>query len=236
MTELNPRDIGAILFDKDGTLFDFGATWNAWATSFLSDLAEGDRDRAVALGALIGFDLDAGVYAPDSFVIAGTPDDLVEALVPEFPNLSRETLFRLINDEAAATPMVEAVSLAPLLKRLAAAGLRLGVATNDAEAPAYAHLEAAGVRQSFDFIAGSDSGYGAKPEPGQLLAFCSAVGVAPNRALMVGDSAHDLTAGRAAGMGTIAVLTGLAKASDLEPFADLVLPDIGYLPNWLGLE
>jgi phosphoglycolate phosphatase len=53
---------------------------------------------------------------------------------------------------------------------------------------------------------------------------------------MVGDSAHDLTAGRAAGMGTIAVLTGLAKASDLEPFADLVLPDIGYLPNWLGLE
>jgi phosphoglycolate phosphatase len=128
MTDLNPRDISAILFDKDGTLFDFGATWNAWATSFLSDLAEGDRDRAVALGALIGFDLDAGVYAPDSFVIAGTPDDLVEALVPEFPNLSRETLFRLINDEAAATPMVEAVSLAPLLKRLAAAGLRLGVA------------------------------------------------------------------------------------------------------------
>jgi phosphoglycolate phosphatase len=52
---------------------------------------------------------------------------------------------------------------------------------------------------------------------------------------MVGDSTHDLIAGRAAGMGTVAVLTGMASTSDLAPFADLVLPDIGHLPAWLGL-
>ncbi|WP_439120625.1 HAD family hydrolase [Marivita sp.] len=236
MTVIDPRQITAILFDKDGTLFDFGATWNAWAEAFLMRLAENDRDRAFALGHVIGFDLQAGVFAPDSFVIAGTPDELVATLAPYSPHLSPKALFALINEEAAAAPMAEAVPLLPLLEQLAAAGLRLGVATNDAEAPAFAHLDAAGVRQNFDFIAGSDSGYGAKPEPGQLLAFCSAVGVEPNRALMVGDSTHDLIAGRAAGMGTVAVLTGLANAADLEPFADLVLPDIGHLPGWLGLK
>ena len=32
--------IRGALFDKDGTLFDFAATWNAWAQSMLRELAE----------------------------------------------------------------------------------------------------------------------------------------------------------------------------------------------------
>ena len=50
---------------------------------------------------------------------------------------------------------------------------------------------------------------------------------------MVGDSRHDLIAGRAAGMQTVGVLTGMAELADLAPFADVVLPDIGHLPLWL---
>jgi hypothetical protein len=52
---------------------------------------------------------------------------------------------------------------------------------------------------------------------------------------MIGDSTHDLDCGRAAGMTTVAVLTGLADRDDLAPHADVVLPDIGSLPGWLGL-
>lgn len=229
------RDIGALLFDKDGTLFDFAATWEAWAVRLLAKLSEGDAARAGFLGNLIGFDVDRGKFEADSFVIAGTPDELVDVLSPEFPFLSRTDLFTMINEEAANAPMAEAVPLAPLLQRFAGQGLFLGVATNDAERPALAHLDAAGVRGHFHFIAGSDSGFGAKPAPGQLHAFCNAVGVAPDRAVMVGDSTHDLIAGRAAGMWTVAVLTGMAQADQLEPHADVVLPDIGHLPGWLGL-
>ena len=125
MSVLTPSAITAIVFDKDGTLFDFGATWNAWAKAFLMRLADGHRDRAVALGQMIGFDLNAGVFAPDSFVIAGTPDELVETLAPECLHLSRDALFALINEEAAAAPMAETVPLAPLLVRLAGAGANL---------------------------------------------------------------------------------------------------------------
>lgn len=230
------RDIGAILFDKDGTLFDFGATWNVWAANLLTALAQGSHQRAVALGELIGYDFETRTFSPDSFVIAGTPDDLVAVLAPACPDLSRTELITLINGLAEAAPMAEAVPLAPLLDRFLAGGLHLGVATNDAERPAIAHLDAAGVRGRFAFIAGSDSGFGAKPAPGQMHAFCDAVGVAPQRAVMVGDSTHDLHSGRAAGMLTVAVLTGMAKAAELEPFADVVLPDIGHLPEWLGLD
>jgi phosphoglycolate phosphatase len=236
MTIMAPGDITAVVFDKDGTLFDFAATWNAWASGLLARLSGGDNTRAVELAGLIGFDLVARRFLPDSLVIAGTPDEIVAVLHPALPSMSKDLLLETLNDEASNAPMAEAIPLAPFLDLLKRNGLRIGVATNDAYAPALAHLDAAGVTARFDFVAGSDSGYGAKPEPGQLLAFCEWVGVAPEQTLMVGDSTHDLIAGRAAGMRCAAVLTGMAPAAVLAPFADVVLPDIGHLPDWLGLR
>jgi phosphoglycolate phosphatase len=129
--------------------------------------------------------------------------------------------------------LVEAVALVPFLAALSARDLDLGVMTNDHEAVARAHLAEVGVVNMFDFIAGADSGYGAKPAPEPLLAFCRTVDVAPERAVMVGDSTHDLAAGRAAGMLCVGVLTGPASRADLAPLADAVLPDVGHLPDWL---
>jgi len=37
-------------------------------------------------------------------------------------------------------------------------------------------------------------------------------------------------------MVNIGVLTGPARSEDLEPYADVVLPDIGAIPNWMGLN
>jgi phosphoglycolate phosphatase len=42
-------------------------------------------------------------------------------------------------------------------------------------------------------------------------------------------------AGRAAGMPTLAVLTGVATEAELAPHAGAVRPDIGHLPEFLGL-
>ncbi|HBM62187.1 MAG TPA: phosphatase, partial [Citreicella sp.] len=136
---------------------------------------------------------------------------------------------------AAEAPLAEAVPLDPFLRGLAAQGLRLGVMTNDTEFSARAQLGRAGVLERFEFVAGFDSGFGAKPAPDPLLAFAAHVGLRPDQVLMVGDSRHDLIAGRAAGMATAGVLTGMAQAADLAPLADVVLPDIGHLPGWLGL-
>ncbi|WP_299042906.1 HAD family hydrolase [uncultured Tateyamaria sp.] len=222
-----------IIFDKDGTLFDFTTTWEAWAAAFLRRAAGGDQHLAMRAGAAIGFDLAQRRFAPDSVVIAGTPAEIADDLRPFFPDMSRDALVALLNAEAARAPQAEAVPLLPLLTHLRARGLVLGVATNDAEAPAQAHLQSAGIAPLFDFIAGSDSGFGGKPAPGQLLAFCAELDVPAEAVVMVGDSTHDLMAGRAAGMRTVAVLTGLAPKDVLAPHADTVLPDIGALPAWL---
>ncbi|MFP7569945.1 HAD family hydrolase [Marivita sp. S2033] len=236
MTRSTPPDIGAILFDKDGTLFDFAATWTVWATRLLARLAEDDEARARAMGRKIGFDVTTAQFAADSIAIAGTPNQIVSALMTELPAMSTDDLLQIVNHEASNAPMVEAVPLLPLLDRLTANGLQLGVATNDCEGPALAHLDSAGVRHKFSFIAGSDSGFGGKPQSGQMEAFCRAVNVPPARAVMVGDSTHDLVAGRNGGLWTVAVLTGIARHGELARWADVVLPDIGHLPEWLGLD
>ncbi|MFN3642689.1 MAG: HAD family hydrolase [Gemmobacter sp.] len=226
--------IDGIVFDKDGTLFDFRRTWAGWAARLLAELGDGEAARIRAMAAAIGFDLAAQEFAPDSPVIAGTAGEIAAILSLHRPDIALPALLDRMNALAAAADLVEAVPLRPFLMRLRGRGLRLGVATNDAEAPAHAHLAAAGVTDLFDFVAGYDSGHGSKPGPGPLLAFAAATGLDPARVAMVGDSLHDLHAGQAAGMIPVAVLTGVAGHAELAPHAAVVLPDIGGLEAWIA--
>ncbi len=229
-------DIKGLIFDKDGTLFDFNATWAAWCDGFIKGLAGGDAAKSAGLAAALGFDLPTRSFSKTSPMIAGTMEVVVDAVRRFHPELEEARLRHFILETTSSAPQVEATPLAALLDRLIGAGLILGVATNDSEAPARAHLERAGILDRFAFVAGYDSGHGAKPTPGMLLAFCQATGLAPEQCAMIGDSVHDLDSGRAAGMRRVGVLTGLASRADLEGHADVVLPDIGGLIAWLGLE
>lgn len=222
--------IRGIVFDKDGTLFDFQASWGLWAARFVNDLAGGDPGRAEVLARAIHFDLAGHTFGRDSPVIAGTPAEIAQALLEHLPGANPGGLITRMNLLSAEAPMVEAVPLRRLFLALRARGLRIGVATNDGEIPARTHLERAGISDLVDFIAGFDTGHGPKPEPGMLLAFARAFDLRPEEVMMVGDSRHDLDAGRAAGMPTVAVLTGLAREAELAGHADIVIPDIGHLP------
>ncbi|KAA2316320.1 HAD family hydrolase [Pseudooceanicola sediminis] len=222
-----------ILFDKDGTLFDFGATWNAWAGAVIQDLSAGDPTRAAALARAVHFDLSSGRFHPDSPVIAGTNDEAAALFHSALPERPVEEIAAFLIRKAADADLVPTAPLSPLLAGLAARGLRLGVMTNDSAYSAHAQLRAAGIFDHFDFVAGFDSGHGAKPAPAPLLAFAAQHGLPPASVVMVGDSTHDLAAGRAAGMATVGVLTGPASARDLADLADVILPDIGHLPAWL---
>ena len=229
------RPIRGLVFDKDGTLFDFHATWSAWCDGFIRDLCGPDPRRIERLARRLDFDLDAGRFQPSSPMIAGTMEVIVEAVREVVPEREEGALRHLILTTSAAARQIEVTPLVPLIDRLVAAGMTLGIATNDNEAPAKAHLERAGILDRFAFVAGYDSGHGAKPTPGQLLAFCALTNIPPGDCAMIGDSTHDLDSGRAAGMTTIGVLTGLATRADLAPHADVVLDDIAALPAWLGL-
>ncbi|MEO1239084.1 MAG: HAD family hydrolase [Pseudomonadota bacterium] len=226
--------IEALIFDKDGTLTDFTATWGAGARAIFEALVGDDTERKRALGAAIGFHWDTGTFVPGSVGVTGPETAVLDSLAPLLPELSRDALEVIYFGASREVVQRPVLDLAPFFSKLAMKGYRLGVVTNDAEAPARAHMEDYGVLAHLDFLAGFDSGHGAKPDPGPLLAFAAQTGVAPGKTLMIGDSHFDLQAARAAGMGAIGVLTGAATVDELAPLADVVLPDIGHLPKWLA--
>ncbi len=67
-----------------------------------------------------------------------------------------------------------------------------------------------------------------------MLAFAAFAGVAPSDIAVVGDTEHDLAAARAAGSVAVGVLSGPVPRERLEPHADVLLPSIAKLDDWLS--
>lgn len=225
--------LDGLLFDKDGTLFDFGATWNNWTMGIIDHYSEGHAETSQRIADAIDFDLVARAFRPTSPVIAGTNRLAAELVASALPGRDVDAIEDHLAHSASNAPIAPVVPLTPYLSDLKAKGLKLGVVTNDTEMGARAHLETASVTRFFDFIAGFDSGFGAKPDPDPLLAFAKAMHLDPSAIAMVGDSTHDLVAGKRAGMTTIGVLTGVAQREELALYADIVLPHIGHISKLL---
>ncbi len=227
--------IKGVLFDKDGTLIDFTATWRDAIERIADQLAGGDADLTLTLCDAVGYDRRTQVFLPGSPVVAGSVDMVAELMASILPEWSASQIEKLANRtalEMGADDLAPAPRLKETLVALRAMGLSLGVATHDAEATAHANLIALGVADQFDFVAGYDSGHGHKPGPGMPNAFAAAIGVLPSETVMVGDSVHDLGAGRAAGCAlSVGVLTGPATEAELAPEGDIVLPSIADLPD-----
>jgi phosphoglycolate phosphatase len=223
----------ALLFDKDGTLFDFQKTWAGWLAGLIRERAGNDVVVGTGLSNALGFDLVRERFLPESIAIAGTALQMAKPILEYYPGKTAEHLAQDFDKASEVVVPVEVLPLAEFLDELIGFGLPLGIATNDGEASARAQLDVFDVTHRFDFIAGYDSGFGAKPDAGMCTAFADQTGIAPEQIVMVGDSLHDLHAGRAAGMQCVAVLTGVAEADELAPVADIVLPDISHLQDWL---
>ena len=112
------------------------------------------------------------------------------------------------------------------LPKLAGQGYRLGLITNDAEATARAHARMLGLDHVLEFVAEYDSGLGAKPERGPVIAFAADVGVSTNE-IVVSVISHSTLLQR----GTLEREWSPACLAGAEP--DAVVASIMELPAWL---
>ena len=228
--------VTGILFDKDGTLVDFDATWGEATHPVMRRLGADDGAPMEQLAAAMHYDLARRRFRPTSPFISGSMPEIAGAWARILGRVHDDALLAELNDLfaqetlRALTPIGDPVAVMGTLR---ARGRRLGLATNDAEASARRQLQALGLDAHMDFIAGYDSGHGGKPGPGMVLAFAAAVGLAPGRIALVGDTLHDLDAAHAAGAVAIAVLSGPVGRDILAPRADHVIGSIADLPALL---
>ncbi len=226
----------AILFDKDGTLLDYWASWGPINRAAAKLASRDDPAFAARLLAVGGVDETGRGASADSLLAAGSAHDIARLWVAAGAGFTVPTLTRALDDlfHASVADVVPVGDLPAILGGLKRRGLALGIASSDGEAAIRATVERFGLSGLVDFVAGYDSGHGPKPEPGMVHAFCRSTGLAPADVAMVGDTLHDLEMGRAAGCGLkIGVLTGTGTREVLGEHADLVLDGIADLDGAL---
>ena len=97
-------------------------------------------------------------------------------------------------------------------------------------------VEELGIAHHFDLVQGSD-GIPHKPDPAVLALVLRKLRKEPRRSWVVGDTAYDIRAGKAAGMWTCAVTYGIGHVEDLKRAApDLLLDTLADLPAGIGIR
>ena len=83
-------NIKAIIFDKDGTLFDFQNSWGDITFEFLKILSGENTDLLNKLANELNFNLNQKIFHPESAFIAGTTDETITLLQPLIPEMSKD--------------------------------------------------------------------------------------------------------------------------------------------------
>ncbi len=231
--------IKGILFDKDGTLLDFNATWLSAYIQAANYLAEsvGQPQLADSLLRSGGYDPVTGRWGTDSLLASGSNRQILDfwsGQIGQALNGSRLSAVLDIFSHAASNPMPAINNLREFLLRLKNHDLKIGLATMDDERNAVSMIEKLNLTDCFDFVCGADSGYGVKPEPGMVEAFCRHCDLSPEQVIMVGDSPKDINMGVNAGAAlSVGVLTGSHTRQELEKHTGTVLESIAELESLL---
>ncbi|MPZ54924.1 MAG: phosphoglycolate phosphatase [Rhizobiales bacterium] len=130
-----------------------------------------------------------------------------------------------IADRSRPFPGVEGA-----LDQLAADGWRFAVCTNKLEGLSLRLLETLGLVGRFDAICGQDTFGVQKPHPDILLKTIRRAGGAPERSVMVGDSANDIDVARAANVPVIAVDFGYTDVPVAKLGPDQIIDGYAKLP------
>jgi phosphoglycolate phosphatase len=212
------KQIDLLMFDLDGTLAATGR-----------DLANSVNYIRGTLG-LEALD-EAYVYSRVGY---GTEHLLRNSLPPGFETRFDEILCAFIEhyeehllDTTVLYPHVEEI-----LERFR--DKKKAVVTNKRLNLSVAMLSGLGVEAYFDAIVGGDCGLEKKPDPSSIHHVLEKLGVAAGKALMIGDGAPDIQAGKAAGVHTCAVTYGLCRAEELLAAGpDFTVADLKQLPDYI---
>ena len=117
------------------------------------------------------------------------------------------------------------------LDRLAASGHTLAVCTNKYEKPAKMLLRDLGLTDRFAAVVGADTFEVSKPNGAVLRLTIERAGGDPARALMVGDTATDVTTARNASLPVICVDFGYAPEAVIDLAPDRIISHFDELPE-----
>ncbi len=219
---VHSRRFDLIAFDWDGTLFDSTAIIVRCIQRAVVDVGgKAPSDEAAAY--VIGLGLMAA--------LAHAAPDVPPEKYPQLGERYKHHYAAHVNDLALFKGVL------PMLAALKARGHLLAVATGKSRRGLAdvldTQIEGVALHSYFDATRTADETAG-KPDPAMLHELMAELGVPPRRALMIGDTTHDLQMARNAGCASVGVSYGAHPPeafSALGPLA--VVESVASLQAWL---
>lgn len=212
------RQFQLLVFDWDGTVIDSAALIATSIQRACEDLnlpVPSARDSRYVIG--LGLKDSMQHLLPD----------LAEHDYPPFMERYRHHF--LGRDHEA--PLFDGIN--GLLTDLEQAGHRLAVATGKSRVGLQRSFEQTGMGKRFHATRCADESF-PKPNPAMLLEVMDALGIAPDKTLMIGDTSHDLLMAQNAGVAAVAVSYGAHDVDDLRALSPLACVDsVTALRTWL---
>lgn len=198
-------DLRLVIFDVDGTLSDsLGDILGSMTEAFEGeDLTVPARERIMAI---IGLSLEEAMPHLAQEVPASTHARLVEGYKAAYKR-------RRLAAGAGHSPLFPGMK--ELVERLAAEPeTLLAIATGKSRRGLVALLETHGLSRHFQSVQVADD-HPSKPHPSMVMTALAETGVAPERAVMIGDTSYDMDMAAAAGVAGIGVAWGNHPVSQL---------------------
>jgi phosphoglycolate phosphatase len=216
------RDYELLIFDWDGTLSDsIGRIVEAMRAA--ADLAGRPVRDDLAIKGIIGLGLPEAIRTLYPDITANDLIDFRQHYADSYMAMDVEPsrLFDGVRES---------------LEAFRAEGYRMAVATGKARRGLDRVLKAHGWMEYFDATRAADE-TASKPDPLMLNEILQHCGVAPEKALMVGDASFDLLMARNAGMDSVAVGYGAQALDSLLQFEPaLAINHFSELRAWLGTQ
>lgn len=189
----------AVLFDLDGTLIDS-------IELILNSAKHAFRDRDGHIPSDAEWLTGVGIPLATMFRRYARDDAEVQTLIAKY----RE--YQLANHDRLTTAYDQVVETVDLIR---AAGHPVAIVTSKTGWLARRGIDHVGLGPHFDVIIGCDACERHKPDPQPVQIALEKLRYEPFEAVFVGDSVHDIEAGNAAGVTTIAALWGPFSREDL---------------------
>ena len=193
----------AVVFDMDGVLFDTERLFMEAGTQLIKEKGIESAEEAV-MGCI-------GLNMRDTkalFLKVCGEDFPFEEYHKKCGALVREKI------EKEGLPLKKGVR--ELLSYLKEAGYKIALASSTSQSGVFKHLDRAGLREYFTVVIGGDMIEHGKPEPDIYLRACEELGVKPDAAFAIEDSANGIRSAHGAGLHTIMVPDLIAPTPQLE--------------------
>ena len=205
-TERFPLRVKAVMIDLDGTLADTIPDLAEAANMMLRELDRPGLERE-----LIRTFVGKGIPKLVERALAGN----LEGSVPAGLLARALPIYERCYAEVNGKHTVIYPGVSEGLRALRAMQLPLACVTNKAERFTLALLEHLQLARCFEQVIAGDTLPQKKPDPQPLLHACRSFGITPGDMLMIGDSANDVEAARAAGCPVFCVTYGYNEGRDV---------------------